>query len=66
VQPVGHVDLPLHLPPERIGDVILIDPADEEYPSASTSFRPLGAGEELARSDLVAVFRRLATSWGDQ
>jgi len=65
LQPVV-TSIPLHLPPERIGDVILIDPADEEYPVGFNVLPPLGAGENLLASDLVAVFRRLATSWGDQ
>jgi len=56
-----------HIPPERVGDVILIDPADEDYP---VGFNVLSAHSALEKnllaSDLVAVFRRLATSWGDQ
>lgn len=56
-----------HLPESRFDDVILFDPSDEEYPIA---FNILRAHSELERnlvaSDLVAVFRRLSTSWGDQ
>ena len=55
------------VPPERADDVILFDPADEEYP---IGFNILSAHSELEQnllaSDLVAVFRRLSTSWGDQ
>ncbi|MFH0828777.1 MAG: type IV secretion system DNA-binding domain-containing protein [Candidatus Kerfeldbacteria bacterium] len=55
------------MPPERLDDVVLLDPADAEYP---IGFNILSAHSELERtllaSDLVAVFRRLSTSWGDQ
>ncbi|MBM3818832.1 MAG: hypothetical protein FJW14_07445 [Acidimicrobiia bacterium] len=47
--------------------MILVDPADAEYP---VGFNILSAHSELEKtllsSDLVAVFRRLSTSWGDQ
>lgn len=56
-----------HVPDERINDVILVDPADTDFPIA---FNILSANSELEKtllaSDLVAVFRRLSTSWGDQ
>jgi hypothetical protein len=55
------------IPPHRIGDVILVDPSDAEYP---IGFNILSAHSELEKnllaSDLVSVFRRLSTSWGDQ
>ena len=55
------------IPPECAGDVVVFDPADEEYP---VGFNILSARSELEKnllsSDLVAVFRRLSTSWGDQ
>jgi GTPase SAR1 family protein len=55
------------MPPERIDDVVLFDPSDAEYP---IGFNILSAHSELERtllsSDLVSVFRRLSTSWGDQ
>ncbi len=55
------------IPPHRIGDVVLMDPADEEY---SVGFNILSAHSDLEKtllaSDLVSVFRRLSTSWGDQ
>ncbi len=56
-----------YVPEERLDNVILLDPADEEYPlgfnilSAHTTLE-----KNLLASDLVAVFRRLSTSWGDQ
>lgn len=55
------------IPEHRLGDVVLIDPSDEAYP---VGFNFLQAHSELERtilsSDLVGVFRRLSTSWGDQ
>lgn len=54
------------LPKEREQDVILFDPADEEWP---IGINILSAGSELERqllaSDLVGIFQRLSTSWGD-
>jgi len=56
-----------HIPEHRIKDVVLLDPSDEEYP---VGFNILSAHSEVEKnllaSDLVAVFRRLSTSWGDQ
>jgi hypothetical protein len=55
------------IPAERINDVVLVDLSDEEFP---IGFNILQAQTEperrLLASDLVAVFRRLSTSWGDQ
>ena len=55
------------IPPERIRDVILVDPSDEEF---SVGFNILSAHSDLEKnllaSDLVSVFQRLSTSWGDQ
>ena len=52
---------------DRITDVVLIDPSDSEFP---ISFNILSAHSELEKellaSDLVALFRRFSTSWGDQ
>lgn len=56
-----------YVPEDRLRDVVLIDPSDEEYP---VGFNILSAGSDAERnllaSDLVAVFRRLSTAWGDQ
>ncbi len=56
-----------HVPEARSDDVVLVDPSDAEHP---VGFNILSAHSELEKtllsSDLVAVFRRLATSWGDQ
>ncbi len=55
------------IPKDRVNDVILVDPSDTEYP---IGFNILSAHSELEKnllaSDLVSVFRRLSTSWGDQ
>lgn len=55
------------IPEERFDDVVLFDPSDDEYP---IGFNILSAHSELEKtlleSDLVGVFRRLSTSWGDQ
>jgi len=55
------------IPAERIEDVVLVDPSDESY---SVGFNILSAHSDLEKnllaSDLVSVFQRLSTSWGDQ
>ena len=55
------------IPSNRIDDVILVDPSDPEY---SIGFNILSAHSELEKnllaSDLVAVFQRLSSTWGDQ
>jgi hypothetical protein len=55
------------IPENRLRDVVLIDPTDGEYP---IGFNILLAHSELEKellaSDLVALFRRFSTSWGDQ
>lgn len=56
-----------HVPEERFDDVIIFDPSDEQYP---VGFNILQSHSEIEKnllsSDLVALFRRLSTSWGDQ
>lgn len=55
------------IPENRIEDVVIFDPSDEQF---SVGFNILKAHGDLERnvlaSDLVAVFKRLSTSWGDQ
>jgi len=55
------------VPENRTNDVVLIDPSDTAFPVA---FNILTAHSEIEKdilsSDLVAVFRRFSTSWGDQ
>lgn len=59
-------DILARIPSERARDVVLFDPADEEFP---VGFNILSAHSELERtllaSDLVSVFRRLSTTFGD-
>ncbi len=54
------------IPESRLKDVILFDPADEDFP---IGFNILTAHSELEKtlmaSDLVSIFRRFSTSWGD-
>jgi hypothetical protein len=55
------------VPEERLGDVVLFDPSDEEFP---VGFNVLAAHSDRERnllaSDLTAIFRRFSTTWGDQ
>lgn len=55
------------VPDSRLGDVILFDPGDMEWP---VGLNVLSAKTEIERtllaSDIVGVFRRLSSSWGDQ
>jgi hypothetical protein len=62
------IDQVLGLMPEnRAEDVILFDPADPEYVVGWNMLSATSEAEkDMLASDLVAVFRRLATSWGDQ
>jgi DNA helicase HerA-like ATPase len=54
-------------PREREADFILFDPSDDE---SALGWNMLEARSEIEKtllsSDLVGVFRRLSTSWGDQ
>jgi hypothetical protein len=56
-----------HIPDRRSDDVIVVNSSDIDRP---VGFNVLSAHSDLERtllsSDLVAVFRRLSTSWGDQ
>ncbi len=56
-----------YIPATRWDDVVMVDPSDEEFP---VGFNILSAHSDLERtllaSDLVGVFQRLSTSWGDQ
>lgn len=59
-------DILARIPEERVKDVVVFDPGDEDW---IISFNMLSAGSEaeknLIASDLVGIFKRLATSWGD-
>lgn len=56
-----------YVPDERMKDVIIIDPSDADFP---IGFNILSAHSEMEKellsSDLVAIFRKMSTSWGDQ
>ncbi len=55
------------VPEERLQDVVLIDPSDTEYPIGLNILEVHSEVEkEVLSSDLVASFRKFATSWGDQ
>lgn len=60
-------DVMSRVPEARHKDVVVLDPADEAFP---VGLNILAAHSELERtllsSDLVAIFRRFSTSWGDQ
>ncbi|MEJ7623707.1 MAG: type IV secretion system DNA-binding domain-containing protein [Pyrinomonadaceae bacterium] len=54
------------IPENRIGDVVLFNPADSDY---TIGFNILQAHTDLEKSlissDMAAAFRRMSTSWGD-
>lgn len=55
------------VPEDRVNDVVLLDPSDPEYVVGLNVLEAHSELEaELLASDLVSVFRRLSTSWGDQ
>ncbi|MDR3414380.1 MAG: type IV secretion system DNA-binding domain-containing protein [Formivibrio sp.] len=55
------------IPQKRIDDVILVNPVDDSH---AIGFNILsahsGLEKNLLASDLVAMFQRLSTTWGDQ
>lgn len=54
-------------PASREGDIVLVDPSDEEYAAGWNLLRASAElDKELLADDLVAAIRRQATSWGDQ
>ena len=56
-----------NIPQERIKDVVLIDPTDSQFPvGLNILLAHSDLEKELLASDLVALFRRFSTSWGDQ
>jgi len=55
------------IPKSRLQDVIIVDPSDIEYPIGLNILTAHSDIEkEVLASDLVAIFKRLSTSWGDQ
>jgi Type IV secretion-system coupling protein DNA-binding domain len=59
-------DVLARMPDDRRADVCLLDPADPDY---AVGFNVLKATSEVEKnllaSDMVAIFRRHSTSWGD-
>lgn len=59
-------DILARTPRTRAEDVILFDPSDAEYPIGFNILRASSEKESIVLgADLVSIFRRLATSWGD-
>ncbi len=57
----------LWLPDDRLEDVIILDPSDEEFPVGLNLLHAQTEAEKIIlSSDLVSLFKRFATSWGDQ
>ncbi len=55
------------VPRKRLRDVVLFDPSDAENPLGINILSAKSEAEKnVAASDLIAVFRRMATTWGDQ
>jgi len=55
------------IPDDRIDDVVLVNPSDVDFPIGFNILQAHSDEEKnLLASDLVSVFRRLSTSWGDQ
>lgn len=55
-----------NFPDDRAGDAIVFDPSDSEFPIGFNILQAHSPLEKnLLSSDLVATFRRMATSWGD-
>jgi hypothetical protein len=56
-----------YIPESRFEDVVLLDPSDSDYP---VGLNILSAYSDIDKtvlsSDLVGVFKRLSTAWGDQ
>lgn len=55
------------IPAKRWRDVVVIDPADGEHPVGINLLQAHSDLEKIVlSSDLVSVFQRMSTSWGDQ
>ncbi|WP_187359736.1 type IV secretion system DNA-binding domain-containing protein [Mucilaginibacter ginsenosidivorans] len=56
-----------HIPASRIDDVLLIDPTDPDFVIPFNILSAHSDSErEMLASDLVGLFKRFSTSWGDQ
>lgn len=59
-------DLLARVPDERKADVILFDPSDTDWPVGCNILSAESERERvLLASDVVGIFRRFSTSWGD-
>lgn len=59
-------DILARIPDERLEDVVLFDPSDTDWPIGFNIFASgTDAEHNLLASDLVGIFRRFSTSWGD-
>jgi hypothetical protein len=55
------------IPDSRMDDVVLVNPYDTDFPIAFNILQAHSEDEKnILASDLVSMFRRLSTSWGDQ
>jgi len=55
------------IPAKRKNDVVIVDPFDTEFPvKCNILHAQTDIEKELISSDLVALFKRFSTSWGDQ
>lgn len=60
-------DLLSLIPENRLEDVVLVDPADTDYPLGLNILQAkTDIEKEVLSSDLVTSFKKYATSWGDQ
>lgn len=60
-------DIIARVPAHRMQDIVLIDPTDIAFPIGLNILEAHNDIEkEILSSDLVASFRKFATSWGDQ
>lgn len=59
-------DIITRIPENRINDVVLIDPADTEYPIGFNMFHAETEAEKIVlSSDLISAFQKNSSSWGD-
>ena len=60
-------DIIARIPEHRLQDVVLLDPSDIDFPIGLNILEAHNDVEkEILSTDLVASFKKFATSWGDQ
>ena len=66
IEPKGDVitDILKRIPPHRIDDVVVIDPAESRLPIGLNPLAGNGRNAELVADQVLAVFRGLSESWG--